>query len=333
MKRSSPLLLLFAASIPLRAQSVPRSVAALPFSGAEVDSVVARQVSDMLSNELARSGRLRILDRSQSASALGSKGFQQAATCQAEECAVQAGRLLDVQGVLLGSVGRIGESFTISARIVDVRSGRVLASVLDAASGSIDSATAGLVPRIARKLLSRLPADSIAPTPPRKAKAPTTPSDPWTARHLGFHPRIELLAGIPDIEEGPISVRIGAEWNGFGLSIGQGLLQSFLEYSQRAQISSVSPAITASWAWKYLQFDFTCAWLDVFDTYEDRDQMARNDEHLRSYSINGRFDVLEPGGLSLLLGGELVTSRFTDTFRSPRSMAFPLVHFGVVLSN
>ncbi len=314
---------------PLLAQAEgPHSIATFPFSGAQVDSSAARQVSDLLSIELARSDKVRIIDRSQVASTIGS-----AEACQADSCAIQAGRLLDVQDILLGSVGRIGESFTISARVVDVQSGRVLASVLEAASGSIDSAVAELVPRIARKLLSRLPTDTIKPSVQAKSPRNTPPIDPWVTRHKGFHPRIGLIVGYPSMLEAPLGVRAGVEWNGFGGAVGLSptfpiIGQVMGNMDDKLEMSRLVPALTAYYAWRYLQFELTYG--DV--AFQDRGD--GDGTKIATYSTNVRFDVGEPGGLSLFLGASVV--RYWHNDFSPNdntSGTIPLINFGLVLSN
>ena len=46
--------------------------------------------------------------------------------CTSEECAVEAGRLLGVRIIVVGDVGKIGKIFTISIRLIDVETGKLL---------------------------------------------------------------------------------------------------------------------------------------------------------------------------------------------------------------
>jgi hypothetical protein len=55
------------------------------------------------------------------------QSFQQTG-CTSDECLVEAGKLLGVQKMLAGSVGKFGTVYTIELRIIDVQSGKIEAS-------------------------------------------------------------------------------------------------------------------------------------------------------------------------------------------------------------
>lgn len=330
----SAILFLFAASNLVLAQTSPRSVAVLSFSGESVDSVVSREISNALASELSHNPKVRVLDRSQAQASLKSKGFDSGGSCQASSCAIEAGRLLSVQDVVIGTVGKLGDSYSISARVVDVHTGLVAASTLEATTSTLDTAVATLVPRIAARLVSRLPADT-APHAASVKKNPTPLlTDPWILRHKGFHPRIEGLLGYPDPMEAVVSVRAGAEWNGIGISVGIGpFLPIVNKLDDDDHASLVIPALTGYWAWNAYQLEFTYAALHwVSAPYNNAGGQTRDRYELQSFSINARFDVLEPGGLALLLGaGVLRCDRHYDERNS--TLYIPGIHFGVVFSN
>ena len=56
---------------------------------------------------VTNSGKYDVLDRSRMSEILQEQGFQQS-ECTSEECVVEVGRLLGVQRMLSGSVGRFG---------------------------------------------------------------------------------------------------------------------------------------------------------------------------------------------------------------------------------
>jgi hypothetical protein len=68
---------------------------------------------------------------------LQEQGFQQTG-CTSEECAVEVGQLLGVQNMIGGSIGRVGETFTIDVRMISVQSGVSLVTKQKTYAGKID---------------------------------------------------------------------------------------------------------------------------------------------------------------------------------------------------
>jgi TolB-like protein len=58
---------------------------------------------------------------------LKEQGFQQSG-CTSSECVVEVGNMLGVQQMVGGSIGKVGNIYTVSARIIDIESGKVLKS-------------------------------------------------------------------------------------------------------------------------------------------------------------------------------------------------------------
>jgi TolB-like protein len=65
---------------------------------------------------------MRLVKRGMMEEVLQEQGFQQTG-CTSEECAVEVGQLLGVQNMIGGSIGRVGDTFTIDARMISVQSG------------------------------------------------------------------------------------------------------------------------------------------------------------------------------------------------------------------
>ena len=51
---------------------------------------------------------------------LKEQGFQQSC-CTSNECVVEVGQLLGVQQMISGSIGKVGDIFTVSVRIIDIK--------------------------------------------------------------------------------------------------------------------------------------------------------------------------------------------------------------------
>ncbi|MCD4693727.1 MAG: hypothetical protein K8R79_12490, partial [Calditrichales bacterium] len=56
---------------------------------------------------------------------LGEQGFQLTG-CTSNECVVEAGKVLGVSQIIAGNIGKIGSLYTISIRLIDVQTGKIL---------------------------------------------------------------------------------------------------------------------------------------------------------------------------------------------------------------
>jgi TolB-like protein len=85
----------------------------------------AATLSDRLRTELVTDGVFTVLERGQMYTILQEQGFNQTG-CTTSECAVEAGRLLGVQQMVAGEVGKVGNVLTLDARVFDVETGKIL---------------------------------------------------------------------------------------------------------------------------------------------------------------------------------------------------------------
>lgn len=171
--RAFPLALL----LPVMALAAARTpmVAVMPLAlGPGVDSGASQVISEALSDELLRTGKARIMERSQMEAILREQGFQQSGACDANECAVEVGKLLSIDRMVVGSLGRLGGSYSLSVRLVDVQTGEVLGSSRRMQRGEIDEVVAKMLPALARELADGLSADP----------APTASSSPDSSRRI-----------------------------------------------------------------------------------------------------------------------------------------------------
>lgn len=103
------------------------TIAVLDFDGKGVSQSDAGNLTDRLRDELFKTGAYVVLERGQMEEVLKEQGLQQAGICETE-CAVEVGRLLGVQQMVAGSIGKVGTIYTVSARVFDVTTGKILKS-------------------------------------------------------------------------------------------------------------------------------------------------------------------------------------------------------------
>ena len=107
----------------LQSQNIP--IAVLDFDGIGISQPEATALSNRLRNELFRLGRFEVVDRGMMENILSEQDFQQAG-CTSNDCLVEVGKLLGAQQMVGGSISKVGGTFTVSARLVDVETGKVL---------------------------------------------------------------------------------------------------------------------------------------------------------------------------------------------------------------
>jgi hypothetical protein len=82
-------------------------------------------------------GAFIVLERGKMENILREQGFQQSG-CTITECAVRVGRMLNVQKMVGGSIGRLNKTYAISISMIDVESGRIEKSCNRNYEGEID---------------------------------------------------------------------------------------------------------------------------------------------------------------------------------------------------
>ncbi|GEM_PF-2080066 len=158
-------------------------VAVMDLNPQGVDENTSRGVSDLIRGELIGRENLIIVERGQMNRILEEQGFQQSG-CSDTECAVQIGKLLSAQYMILGSVTKFGTTFTISVRMVDVEKGTGIASESTDAHGEseLPGTTRYLVNNLVEKINTAR--SQSTQTPSRKIK---TDSSQKTRKNTSLH--------------------------------------------------------------------------------------------------------------------------------------------------
>lgn len=186
-------------------QAVPskrRYVAVMDLAAQGVDKSSAQVLTDALGDEILRLKKLRLMERSQMQNILKEQGFQESGACDVSECAVQIGKILGIDLMIVGTIGKIGATHTISVRAVDISTSEVVASTRRSVKGEIDALLTESIHEVAVELVSSIANEDIAalsPTP--RALAPDTLVDPrddqrypyarfgnlfWTTRNMNY---------------------------------------------------------------------------------------------------------------------------------------------------
>lgn len=153
-----------------------------------LDVGTAQAISDRLRNELFNTGAFSVVERSQMQEILKEQGFQQSGACSTDACVVEMGQLLGVQLIIVGSIAKVGATFTINARMIDVSTGKIVQTATsDCRRCEIDDVLLKSAVDIANKMasntafskststnISSLPPDSTSRQP-----KPASSGEPW----------------------------------------------------------------------------------------------------------------------------------------------------------
>ena len=161
------------------------TIAVLDLDPIGVSQVEARGLSEKLNSHIAgivqdpsmTTDRYELIERSQIDRIFEQFEIQNFA-CSSDSCAVEFGKMLQADRIVIGSVSLLGETYSVTARIVDVESGRTIRSADRQHRGSIDDVLVGIIPAVGTELLTgrriAVPSDVPAPAATGGEPAPET---------------------------------------------------------------------------------------------------------------------------------------------------------------
>lgn len=133
--------------------SEPVRLAIQPLTPRSVGMDDAEMVADLLASKLMASGRVRVMERSEMSRILAEQGFQKSGACEGQKCAVEVGRILGIEQMVVGAFGRLGDSWVLSARRVDVETGEIVSQSIRQFEGPLKDVPQGLVALVAADLV------------------------------------------------------------------------------------------------------------------------------------------------------------------------------------
>lgn len=134
---SKGLFTLFMLTAVLLSQNNKRTLAVMDFDGFGMSSYEAQTLTERLRTVAVEIGTYIIVERGAMDEILKEQGFQQSG-CTSDECIVEVGELMGVEYMLGGTIGKVGNTFTISMRIINVESAEVEKTASYDMTGEID---------------------------------------------------------------------------------------------------------------------------------------------------------------------------------------------------
>ncbi|MFP4546626.1 MAG: PEGA domain-containing protein [Fidelibacterota bacterium] len=126
-------------------------IAVLQLDNNGVTESEAKALTDRLRLEIFQHDKFEVMERQKMNSILDEMQFQ-LSDCTSDECAIEIGRMIGVAKMVAGSVSKVGEYYTVSARIIDMETSRIeLTAVVDM-EGTLGMVLTKAIPAIARQL-------------------------------------------------------------------------------------------------------------------------------------------------------------------------------------
>jgi curli biogenesis system outer membrane secretion channel CsgG len=115
------------------------------FESVGIDSGVSMVITDVFTNQIQAGGKYRVMERSQMNKILSEQGFQNSGACNNAECAVEIGRLLSIDNMFIGSIGKLGESWVINIRIINIKTGEIVSNLSEQVIGKVDNLSSAAI--------------------------------------------------------------------------------------------------------------------------------------------------------------------------------------------
>ncbi len=113
------------------------SYAVMDLEGRGISALEAATLTDRMRSELVKTGAVQVVERGQMQQILSEQDFQMTG-CTSDECAVEIGQMLGVTKMIAGSIGKIGSTFTMDLRTINIATGAIENTMTRNYRGEID---------------------------------------------------------------------------------------------------------------------------------------------------------------------------------------------------
>ncbi len=130
------------------------NVAVADLNAFSVTTNEALTLGEQLRTSLVQTKYFRIVSRNDMVAVLEEQNFQRSGACDDSQCLVEMGKLLAVRKIVGGTIGRVGDTFSVTVRMVEVETGEILFTSSRKAKGEVDQLI-DLIDTTARDLCSQ----------------------------------------------------------------------------------------------------------------------------------------------------------------------------------
>jgi hypothetical protein len=112
----------------------------------------AASLSDLFSSQLVTTGEFIVVDRNRIKSILQEQGFQQSEACSQVECIIEAGKILKVEKMFAGTIGKIGKIYSVNIQMLDVATSQIEVNKSYQHTGDIEGLAEEVIPELAKQI-------------------------------------------------------------------------------------------------------------------------------------------------------------------------------------
>jgi TolB-like protein len=112
----------------------------------------AASLSDIFQSRLVEFGEFNVVDRSRIKVILQEQGFQQSEACSQVECIVEAGKILKVEKMFAGTIGKVGRVYNVNIQLIDITTSQIIQNKSRQHSGDVDELATEIVPDMAKEM-------------------------------------------------------------------------------------------------------------------------------------------------------------------------------------
>ena len=160
--------------------SAQETIAVIEFEGKGISQVEASALTDELEIHITNFGGYTVVERGRMEEILKEQGLQQTG-CISSECAVEIGKLLGTKFIILGSISKVGRTFSVNAKIVDVQTGQIVIPASYKFRGEIDDLLISGMAEVASQLIGKDVSSDIVNAPTSRIMAPAYGSATFTS--------------------------------------------------------------------------------------------------------------------------------------------------------
>jgi TolB-like protein len=133
------------------------SIAVMDFDSREgITRGEAASLSDVFSSQLVGTNEFLVVDRNRIKNILVEQGFQQTEACSEVECVVEAGKILKVEKMFVGVIGKIGRIYSVSIQVIDISTAQIQLNTSYQHDGNIEALVQEIIPDLAIQMAEQL---------------------------------------------------------------------------------------------------------------------------------------------------------------------------------
>jgi TolB-like protein len=124
----------------------------------------AASLSDAFQGQIIETNEFIVVDRNRIKAILQEQGFQQSEACSQVECIVEVGKILKVEKMIAGTIGKVGKIYTINIQVIDIGTAQIEQNKSRQHDGAIEYLLTDVIPELAGEMAKGLTGKDVKVT-------------------------------------------------------------------------------------------------------------------------------------------------------------------------